>query len=373
MPTIRVSDPIDLVKVLPYQLGYHPKDSLALVGLQGRHLGVVQRLDLPSEPDAPGKAVDLMIDNLVEAGCRSAVVILYESREGQGRRAGAELANGLRESGIDVLEHLVVRDGRVYFPDCHDSCHPVTGVPLPHDSDVPAIADFVALGANPLPTRDGLAERVIGARGPMAARVKAAADRLDRMVAPKALRSRAIADWARLLDVTNPGFGGAPTSAAAAARMAVSLLDVHVRDLVIAWLCPDTLGVTAFEPELIALARAHLPGFDRLVTAAESTGELQEEVGPRCGGVLTAHAVDDTGAIEASAVMVDRLCWLARHTPADLAPGVLTVLASYAWWLGDGALATVALDRALSIDPGYRLAQLVEQMVRMAIRPQRTA
>ncbi len=369
MQTIRVSDPIDLVKVLPYQLGYHPIDSLALVGLRGRHLGVIQRLDLPGQLDELGKAVALMTDNLDTAGCDAAVVILYESQAGQGRRAGVELARGLRESGIDVVEHLVVRDDRVYFPECHDSCHPASGVPLPQDSEVPAVADFVALGANPLPTREGLAERVGAASGPTAARVRAAADRLDRIVAPKALRSRAIADWARLLDVTNPGFAGAPTSAAAAARMGVSLLDVHVRDLLTAWLCPDTLGVAAFEPELIALARAHLPGFDRRLKPDEWDDETEQETDE----AISAQELDDEGAIEASAVRVERLCWLARHTPPELAPGVLTVLASYAWWLGDGALATVALDRALLIDPAYRLAQLVEQMVSLAIRPQRTA
>jgi hypothetical protein len=52
---------------------------------------------------------------------------------------------------------------------------------------------------------------------------------------------------------------------------------------------------------------------------------------------------------------------------------VLTVLASYAWFHGDGALASVALDRALAIDPAYRLALLLEQMVSLAIRPQHPA
>ncbi len=361
MTTIRVSDPVDLVKILPYQLGYHPTDSLALIGLRGRHVGLVQRLDLPRQPEPLGEAVELMADNLARARCGAGVVVLYESRPGQGRRAGAELARRLRENGVEVVEHLVVRDGRVYFPECRDSCHPVAGIPLPDDSDVPAVADFVALGANPLPSREGLALRVAAAGGPTAARVKAAADRLDRLVAPRASRSRAIADWARLLDVTNPGFAGAPTSAAAAARMAVSLLDVHLRDLLTAWLCPGTLGASAFDPELVALARAYLPGFD---------SGLGDDSGECC---RADPALDDAAAIEASAVLVERLCWLARHTPAELAPGVLTVLASYAWFLGDGALATVALDRALTIDPAYRLAQLVERMVSLAIRPQRTA
>jgi hypothetical protein len=52
----------------------------------------------------------------------------------------------------------------------------------------------------------------------------------------------------------------------------------------------------------------------------------------------------------------------------DAAPA-LSVLASFVWWRGDGALARVALARALRCDSDYRLAQLLEQMVDLAIRP----
>ena len=37
----------------------------------------------------------------------------------------------------------------------------------------------------------------------------------------------------------------------------------------------------------------------------------------------------------------------------------------------NGALARVALERALRCEPGYRLALLLEQMVDLAIRPTR--
>lgn len=441
--TIRVSDPIDLVKVLPYQLGFHPADSLALLGIRDRHLGLVQRADLPTGPEELAGLVEVMAANLDRDGCPAAVVIVYESQPDVGAQAGRELVRRLRTGGVAVTDHLVVRDGLVYFPESPAACRDGGGVPLPRDCDVPAVADFVALGANPSPSRVALSARVDADDGPVARRVKAAADRLDRLV-PRTLTVRAMADWGRLLDVTNPGFGGAPTSAAAAARMAVSLLDVQLRDLITAWLCPDTLPPSAFDPWLVALARTRLPagrhddadmppGTDR--PAAVPTGTAGQRAGvdacgpegqPRdlpttmpqpeavtAGPHLTAvpqaahgddgpppafesrshplrrtagpewhrsavdaggpHDLDDVDPIEASALVVDRLCWLARHTPQDLAPGVLTVLASYAWWLGDGALASVALDRALTINPAYRLAQLVEKMVHMAIRPQFSA
>jgi hypothetical protein len=57
-------------------------------------------------------------------------------------------------------------------------------------------------------------------------------------------------------------------------------------------------------------------------------------------------------------------------------PLLLSVLVSFTWWCEDGALARVALARvalarALRCDPDYRLAQLLLQMVDLAIRPGR--
>ena len=50
-------------------------------------------------------------------------------------------------------------------------------------------------------------------------------------------------------------------------------------------------------------------------------------------------------------------------------PAVLTVLAALTWHLGEGTLTRMALDRALALEPGYRLALLLERMVDLAIRP----
>ena len=55
--------------------------------------------------------------------------------------------------------------------------------------------------------------------------------------------------------------------------------------------------------------------------------------------------------------------------PDEHAAALLTVLANLAWWLGDGALTRVALDRALEHSPGYRLARLLERMVDLGVRP----
>jgi hypothetical protein len=45
--TIRLKGPADLLTSLPYQLGYHPKDSIVVVCMNNGRVGLVQRLDLP--------------------------------------------------------------------------------------------------------------------------------------------------------------------------------------------------------------------------------------------------------------------------------------------------------------------------------------
>ena len=52
---IRLGGPSDILAVLPYQLGFHPRDSLVVVSLHGTRMGLVQRIDLPAAEHAPGR------------------------------------------------------------------------------------------------------------------------------------------------------------------------------------------------------------------------------------------------------------------------------------------------------------------------------
>ncbi|OKI45723.1 hypothetical protein A6A27_37930 [Micromonospora sp. CB01531] len=57
-----------------------------------------------------------------------------------------------------------------------------------------------------------------------------------------------------------------------------------------------------------------------------------------------------------------------RATPA-YAAAPATLLALTAWQQGQGALASVALNRALAADPHYRLARLIDHALRHGIPP----
>jgi len=126
------------------------------------------------------------------------------------------------------------------------------------------------------------------------------------------------------------------------------LTDVDLRDGLIAWLCPGTLPLELVDPML----------FDQLSRALLEPMWLNRDV-------------RDTEQVMALQRIEHRLCGLCAVMPDEWAAPSLTVLASFAWWRGDGALTRIALDRALKIDPHYRLAQLLERMVDLAIRPER--
>ena len=102
------------------------------------------------------------------------------------------------------------------------------------------------------------------------------------------------------------------------------------------------------------------------MTRNEAGGEAGRERRTLVQGVESADGSDEFAAGDG---LVERLAMVCRAAPPELSPGPLTVLAHVVWWLGDGALARTALDRALEVDPDYRLATLLERMVDVAARP----
>jgi hypothetical protein len=121
---------------------------------------------------------------------------------------------------------------------------------------------------------------------------------------------------------------------------------VDLRDALIAWLCPGTLRQDLIDPFLLVQMSRTLPGPPWL---GQDGGDMAHAIGLQ--------------RIER------RLCELCAALPDVWAVSTLTLLASFTWWRGDGALTRVALDRALRVEPRYRLAQLLERMVDLAIRP----
>ena len=356
MNSIRLRGPADILAALPYQLGYHPSDAVVVVALRDRSIGLVQRLDLPPAEHVR-EAVTALLPGLEREQPDAVLLVGYEPAPGDALGLLDALGDACCERGIDVLDRLVVRDGRWFAPDCEGECCPAEGSPLPAPEDTPAVADFVALEMAPLPDRESLAQH-LAADVRASLEVKRALD--DREVdavgpdeavafAETVRRLRWLATWAVVCDVSAarpPLEGLAPEEAAA---LALSLRDIALRDGIIAWLCPGTLPLDTLDDDLADLLRSSLPE-------------------PAWG-----RTPPDQAAVVAVRRLQSRLAHLCRVMPDAEAAPMLTVFANVAWWRGDGALARTALERALAAEPNYRLARLLDRMLDLAIRPRASA
>jgi hypothetical protein len=289
-----------------------------------------------------------------------------------------------------VLPRVVVRDGRWYGPDCHDGCCPAEGVALPEPADTPAVADFVGLEVAPLPSRECLASLVAadeavcrevaaalarpapswpgrskrhpavgvagwaagagGENGVEKGVEKVGEEGVEEGGDPHraaVLRLSRLSLWARACDVSVTARPVDELSADGVAELVLSLEDRALRDGLIARLCPQTLPFDKLDEDLA----------DALLTTLPEPAWAGQSGGGGRTAVLAARR------------LMTRLQWRARAVPDDRCAPVLTVLASVAWWMGEGSLARVALERALEHAPDYRLAQLLEQLVDHGIRP----
>jgi len=356
--TIHLSGPADVLAVLPYQLGFHPRDCLVAVSLKGTRMGLVQRIDLPP-PEHVGDAVAAMMVPLRQDSPRSVLLIGFEEHEDESRAMLDEMARACAADGVEVADRIVVRDGRWFAPDCHRSCCPPEGLRLPAPSEVPAVAEFVGREICPMPDRLALADRLESSRPLMGQELSALADEwlALRQAATDAgedeldeCRATELDVWARILCAEADAEPIQALPSRDLALLAASLTDIDLRDALIAWLCPRTLAQELIDPML----------FVQLGRALTEPPWLE-------GGIRDIEQVIAQQRIER------RLCELCAALPDAWAVSTLTVLATFTWWRGDGALTRIALDRALRVDPHYRLAQLLERMVDLAIRPERAS
>lgn len=340
--SISLKSPHELLAILPFVLGFRPTNSIVVLCLRDRRVGLTQRVDLP-RPEHARQVVLALMPSLVAEDPDSVVLLGYENRAGLSLPALEALTAALRSRSVQIHDRLVVRGGRWRSLDCDNpSCCPPQGSRVPEPADVPRItSEFVGKGISPHPDREALARQL--EPGPQAvlvakvmrSRQKAAAKAVG---SQEVLRADLFAAWPRILDPH-----ASVISPEDAVSAAMSLQDIELRDGMVAWLCPGTLDLDKLSDEVQKLFCGIEKGWgDRRIDRSSTAAQ---------------NAIQDA---------LIRLCAMLSD---DAATPALSVLASFVWWRGDGALARVALARALRCDPGYRLAQLLLQMVNLAIRP----
>ena len=335
--TVRLSDPGEVAAALPHLIGFRPRESLVLVSLRssGRgsvRFGLTARVDLPPtehrDPVLAGMVRSLLTDRpaaaliaivsdevdelTVPAGPGAAVPVPALPHRDLVRAA----VLALDAQRLPVREALLVRRGRWWSYDCDQPCcAPEAGTPLPGGTSELAVATVLS-GRVVEEDRAALVRRLapvgtLAAEG-MARACDEVGDALARRTAQLGWDAVVDEGWSAVraaVDAAGPG-GGPRLSDRQVARLAWGLRDHDLRD------------------------RALSLAVGREAAAAE-------------------------------------VVWteLTRRAPAPLDAAPATLLAVTAWVRGDGALANVALERALESEPSYTFAGLLRAALDSCMSP----
>ena len=308
---VRAGSPAALLAVVPHLLGFVPEASLVVIGTgPPRHrIRVTLRYDLP-DPSGAGIAADLAADALGIIGAQrlpAAVAVGY-GPEALVTPVAEALQEAAGSAGIALHDIMRVENGRYWSYLCgHEACCPAAGVPFDASAH-PASAALASAGKQVLAGRAAVAARVAPLGGIAAESMRQATGRAERHVAQllaKVGKSSRIGAARRMIAaeglaavgamIARYRGGGRFTTDYEVARITVALRDLRVRDD--AWARMDPAYAEAHQRLWIDVVRRAQPG----------------------------------------------------HVAAPAA-----LLAFVAWQTGDGALANVALDRALADDPGTR-------------------
>jgi hypothetical protein len=312
--SLRVRDPVDLLGAVPFLLGYHPANSVVVVGVHRQIHLMTARYDLPPPDADPEEYLRGRFPDPAQLLRRQGVsgVLLVGYGEAQRVAPAMECLHRIyRLAGFTVLDALHVQDGRFRSALCADpDCCPAEGFPFePRDTRVAAectVAGWVAL-----PDREAYEAQLRPVGG----------------AARRAMRQAAIAADERLYAILThpPSEGTAERRVLAEGRTAIVDAEQRYR---------QGQGLSNDEVAWLAVLLKVIPVRD--LAWSRITGS-EEHI---------AHL---------------RALWLdvLRRCQPDVSVAPLCLFAFATWRGGDGTLARLALEAALDLDPDYTMASNV--------------
>lgn len=325
-----MSSSAELVEAVPYLLGFHPTESLVVLGfrraVEGPPLTIALTartdLDPADETGLDRPSATAMQHALLDAECEAAVAVLFPAAyEGDPRQNDAiarmiGLVTGLLDqAGITLLDALLVHDDRWWSLSCEDpSCCPPEGTERRPGSSVAAELTYAGLVARP--DRDSLLATLDGrdpdTREKLLPALYRADQRLIDLIERNGPERARRTESSALIRAAYECEHGGRLSARRLARLGAALRDIPIRDAL--WLALDARDVVA-------------------------------------------------------TALLDQL-HRALPSPYDAAPMFLWGWAK--WRSGNGTFASAAADRALASDPKYSAAELLLEAVQSGLDPFRT-
>jgi Domain of unknown function (DUF4192) len=335
---VRIGSPLSLLAAIPGLARFQPDHSIVVLGTghPRAEVEITLRYDLPNPADLRSVAAVAgnVLDILSAQGMTTAAAVGYGGDAEVSPVAGA-LRSGAAEAGITLTEVLRVEDNRYWSYICaNPECCPPDGTPF-DVADHPVTRAFAASGLQVFASREELAATVAAADGEPAMAMRRATRAAERQVVGRVGRigraGHRVARRRLVVAVGQPMVAeaisryrsGAEIDVEFAAWVTVALREMRVRDDAWARMLPEH-------------GNAHSRLWAHLTRLAQP-------------GYVAA--------------------------PASL-------LAFVAWQQGDGALANVALDRALADNRRYSMAKLLRRaldsgappsMARLPMTPEEVA
>jgi hypothetical protein len=302
VPKVSLRSPADMIAAIPYLLGFHPAESLVVLGLRAKQVTFQVRVDLPAVDDAVAFA--RQIAAIVARQPVTRALLTGYGPEPAVTPAIKAVRTELLRRRIDVPEALRATDGHYFSYTCTNrQCCDPAGTPYDASTTIVA-ATATAAGIGVVGSREEVAARLAPIGG----------------VAALSMRDAALRADMRLCDLLSRP--DAPPD----------------REVLVA------AGKTAVDAAILRWTYGTVPGDDDvawlgllLVNVA-----VRDYAWGRVGEDLPLH--------------VDLWTDVVRRVEPELVAPPATLLAFAAWRNGGGAIASIALERAIDADPTYRMA-----------------
>jgi hypothetical protein len=311
-----VRNSTEIIAVIPFVLGYHPADSIVVVGLAGPRIAFAACYELPPPDGDFDEAARAVAAAVPGQGTLLHAVIGFGPPD-RVTPAVLRLFRSLGMAGLRVYEAIRVTDGRWWSYFCEDlTCCPGDGRPCqPKDGVIAAEATY--RGQVALPSRRDLIAQVASLEG---------AERTLMREATARARQRFAA-----LVVDDIGVRRAARRVRQAGQIAIRKAESRYR----------------------------------------AGHRLDEDETAWLGALLVDRSVENY-ALNRTATDDWRIrLWtdVLRRVERVYVPAPAGLLAVTAWRAGNGPLARVAVDRALAVDPHHELAGLLHQILGFGLSP----
>ena len=399
---LRITGPEDVLGYIPHSLGYWPKGSLVAITMHGKRLGATLRLDLPAGPVLANPGTYLsMVRGYLEADTEADGTLVAVFTGDAAASAPATYGHFLAELASLFHATMPVREawyvGTDYWreADCVDAtCCPLPGRPLQEILDSTLNAEMVyrgssvgpAPGPQSTPAQSATARTVPSLHREAVLEAEAGwAEELDLRRGSRAQLLAVLDLWEAVLATPHgepwlpeverdaflraslliPGWRDAVLVMAAAGKDAAeagAALFGIVRDgtdphpvsppVPFGPADPPSVQERPFPARLHAVADHDVAGTEAQGPAGADPGYADVLMGIR-------PDVPDWAALNALDVVLEHLA--AVGGPAAAAS--LTLRGWISWCRGRGSYAAAHFASALEIQPGYRLAELLLELV----------